>query len=142
MTSILPSPCWLILMVSPRLLVRPSTLMRSWRNFSNAETSKILSDAGCDALMINCSSCQPHDPRIYILQHHQPGVPQTYLLGDLAGLLVARGLARGGLLLGREKRILAYCMERNLGKGARGTSAAKQGRAAAAVMAGGYVLCQ
>ncbi len=34
-------------MVSPRLPVRPSTLILSLRNFSKAKTSKILSLAGC-----------------------------------------------------------------------------------------------
>src|SRR5689334_12679061 len=53
MTSILPSPCWEIWMVSPRFPVRPSTLMRSWRNFSKAEMSKILSLTGCEQLMMN-----------------------------------------------------------------------------------------
>lgn len=53
MTSIFPSPCWEIWMVSPRLPVRPSTLMRSWRNFSNAWMSKILSLTGCEQLMMN-----------------------------------------------------------------------------------------
>ena len=52
-TSILPSPCCDITIVSPRLPVLPSTLIRSCRNFSNAETSKILSLAGWEALMIN-----------------------------------------------------------------------------------------
>ena len=52
-TSILPSPCWLICTVSPRLPTRPSTLILSWRNFSKAETSNILSEAGCEALMMN-----------------------------------------------------------------------------------------
>jgi hypothetical protein len=53
MTSIFPSPCWLMVMVSPRLPVRPPTLMRSWRNFSYCDRSKILSLTGWDALMIN-----------------------------------------------------------------------------------------
>ncbi len=53
MISILPSPCCEILMVSPRLPTRPSTLIFSFRNFSKAETSKILSLAGCEALMMN-----------------------------------------------------------------------------------------
>lgn len=53
MTSIFPSPCWLIWMVSPRLPVRPSTLMRSLRNFSKAWMSKILSLTGCEQLMMN-----------------------------------------------------------------------------------------
>lgn len=52
-TSILPSPCWLICTMSPRFPTRPSTLILSWRNFSNAETSKILSEAGCEALIMN-----------------------------------------------------------------------------------------
>jgi len=34
---------------SPRLPVRPSTLILSWRNFSNADGSKILSFVGADA---------------------------------------------------------------------------------------------
>jgi len=42
-------------MVSPRLPTRPSTLIFSFRNFSKAETSKILSLAGCEALMMNCA---------------------------------------------------------------------------------------
>lgn len=54
MISILPSPTWEIWMVSPRLPTRPSTLIFSFRNFSKAETSKILSLAGCEALMTNC----------------------------------------------------------------------------------------
>lgn len=54
MISILPSPTWEIWMVSPRLPTRPSTLIFSFRNFSKAETSKILSLAGCEALMMNC----------------------------------------------------------------------------------------
>lgn len=55
MISILPSPTWEIWMVSPRLPTRPSTLIFSFRNFSKAETSKILSLAGCEALMMNCN---------------------------------------------------------------------------------------
>ena len=53
MTSILPSPCWLITTVSPRFPTRLSTLILSCKNFSNADTSKILSEAGCEALMVN-----------------------------------------------------------------------------------------
>ena len=52
-TSILPAPAWLIFTASPRLPTRPSTLILSCRNFSNAETSKILSWAGWAALMVN-----------------------------------------------------------------------------------------
>lgn len=52
-TSTLPSPVWEMLILSPRLPTRPSTLMRSCRNFSKAETSKILSLAGWEALMVN-----------------------------------------------------------------------------------------
>jgi len=33
--------------------VRPSTLTRSWRNFSKAWMSKILSLTGCEQLMMN-----------------------------------------------------------------------------------------
>jgi len=40
-------------MVSPRFPVRPSILMRSWRNFSKAWMSKILSLTGCEQLMMN-----------------------------------------------------------------------------------------
>lgn len=54
MTSILPSGCWLISTVSPRFPTRLSTLILSCRNFSNAETSKILSEAGWEALIIYC----------------------------------------------------------------------------------------
>jgi hypothetical protein len=47
-TTILP-PSREITIVSPKLPVRFSTLIRSWRNFSNAEGSKILSFAGAEA---------------------------------------------------------------------------------------------
>jgi hypothetical protein len=47
-TTIFP-PSREIAMVSPKLPVRFSTLIRSWRNFSNAEGSKILSFAGAEA---------------------------------------------------------------------------------------------
>lgn len=53
-TSIFPSPCWLMATVSPRLPTRPSTFILSWRNFSKAATSKILSEAGTEALIMNC----------------------------------------------------------------------------------------
>lgn len=66
MISILPSPCWLILMVSPRLPTRPSTLIFSFRNFSKAETSKILSLAGWEALMMNCTH--------WIVRRHRPSL--------------------------------------------------------------------
>jgi len=59
-TSIFPSPRFLINTTSPRFPTRLSTLILSWRNFSNAETSKILSLAGCEALMMNFSPRQPH----------------------------------------------------------------------------------
>ena len=54
-TSTFPSPTWLIETLSPRLPVRPSTLMRSCRNFSKAAMSKILSETGCEQLIVYCS---------------------------------------------------------------------------------------
>lgn len=39
--------------VSPSWPTRPSTLIFSFRNFSKAEMSKILSLTGCEALMTN-----------------------------------------------------------------------------------------
>ena len=51
-TSILPSPDWLMLTLSPKLPVRPSILMRSCKNFSNAAKSKILSETGCEQSMM------------------------------------------------------------------------------------------
>lgn len=51
-TSIFPSPTCEMATLSPRLPVRPSTLMRSWRNFSNAARSKILSLTGWLQLMV------------------------------------------------------------------------------------------
>lgn len=54
MTSTLPSPCWLMSTVSPRLPTRLSTLILSCRNFSKAAMSKILSDTGCEALIMYC----------------------------------------------------------------------------------------
>jgi hypothetical protein len=51
-TSILPSLTWEIVMESPRLPTRPSTLILSCKNFSKAERSKILSLTGCVQLMV------------------------------------------------------------------------------------------
>jgi hypothetical protein len=51
-TSIFPSPTDLMSTLSPRLPVRPSTLMRSCRNFSKAPRSKILSETGWLQLMV------------------------------------------------------------------------------------------
>lgn len=80
MISTLPSPCWEILMVSPRLPTRPSTLIFSFRNFSKAETSKILSLAGCEALMTNCTG------RVSDELHEESRGRLTDLLGHLGAL--------------------------------------------------------
>jgi hypothetical protein len=53
MISTLPSAVEEILMISPRLPVRPSILIFSFKNFSKAGTSKILSEAGPEALITN-----------------------------------------------------------------------------------------
>ena len=52
-TTLIFSPStWLICTLSPKFPVRPSTLMRSCRNFSNAARSKILSLTGWLQLMV------------------------------------------------------------------------------------------
>ena len=68
-TSILPSPACEMLTWSPKLPVRPSTLILSCRNFSKALRSKILSETGCEQLMVyynmllpSCVSMDSHIP--------------------------------------------------------------------------------
>lgn len=51
-TSILPSPACEMEIWSPKLPVRPSILILSCKNFSNAFRSKILSETGCEQLMV------------------------------------------------------------------------------------------
>ena len=84
-TSIFPSPCWLIAIVSPRFPTRLSTLILSCRNFSKAETSKILSEAGWEALMMNCRE----RGTVSETQTRQKlgGRLMMYLLRDLSRLL-------------------------------------------------------
>lgn len=81
-TSILPSPCWLIVTVSPRFPTLLSTLILSCRNFSKAETSKILSEAGCDALMMNChiSQRQPENKDIKIASAAQRALTTFFVI--------------------------------------------------------------
>ena len=62
MTSILPSlDSFLISTASPRFPTRPSTLILSLRNFSNASRSKTLSLVGCEALMTNWTGGKASD---------------------------------------------------------------------------------
>lgn len=53
--SIFPSPRFETVMSSPRLPVRPSTLMRCWRNVVKAAGSKMRSWKGWVALMVYCA---------------------------------------------------------------------------------------
>lgn len=69
-------------MVSPRLPTRPSTLIFSFRNFSKAETSKILSLAGCEALMMNCRG---RVSSVLFPQWDGRVGDAAYLLGGLGG---------------------------------------------------------
>src|SRR5271170_1494221 len=85
-----------MLMESPRLPTRPSTLILSWRNFSNADRSKILSLTGWVQLMMYCKGSHVSnqiDWRSWLKQaiswEGEMGIakhPNTYLLGHLGRL--------------------------------------------------------
>ncbi len=105
MTSIFPSPTWEIWTISPRFPTRPSTLILSCRNFSNAATSKILSLAGCEALIMNFRTVSHFSYRKDASQlKKEAGYERrgriAYLLCEL------RLLARAWLL----RMNLAYCI--------------------------------